>query len=245
MLNPSWKTTQKLLTKHKDDLLYCYTQHQIEDGHPHVRQTRSSPNWEGGMVTYATCKHQMRTWLSEEEWLGTWICGLNPSNIDNTVLFIGQVSHVFDGNYSLRKYVKENHPDVFQHKNADKNPRGDLYRPKKKVVPPNKRHDHRFFHEPPNHTRSLETYSKSPGTGPGPMPKWWRDYEYELHGKKPPVFILEPCLLFPVPSFTLADLKPGRATLKLSVGELLASLRKTWGTALHDRLESTRVRRDT
>ena len=34
--------------------LYFYTSHQIsyEDGI--IKQTRSSPNWDGGMVTYAT-----------------------------------------------------------------------------------------------------------------------------------------------------------------------------------------------
>src|SRR5262245_50172452 len=59
--------------------LYLYTQHQIfQNEQQQFLQTRSSPNWEGGLVTYATCKHNMRTY--NREWLVTWIAGLTPSH---------------------------------------------------------------------------------------------------------------------------------------------------------------------
>lgn len=224
VLDQSLSRMEKDLADHAEDTLYLYTQHEIFWEDDVVKQTRSSPNWEGGMVTYATCKHQMRTWNSLEDWVGMWIAGLNPSAMDNSLLFAGQVAQSFSSNYLLRSHLKKEHPDVYAHKNADINPRGDLYRPRRKLKGA-ERWDHENFHEPKHpHTRSVETYKKSPGSRPGEVPKWWRDHEYELHGKHPPVFILEPCYLFPRPSMVCNDLEPRRAVLKLTLEEFLADL---------------------
>lgn len=276
-------------------LAYMYTQHEIflqppggweidrhgcgraVGGGDIAKQTRSSPNWEGGLATYATCKHQMRTWRSKEEWLGVWICGLNPASMSNTLLFVGQVRRAFASNFHLHGWLQSRHPKVVNCKRADWNPRGDLYMGKRilhqiSAVGKGKSrvsvYDHNNFHPPRSpHTRSVEHYKTSPGsvnplqclecglegedvtvrttTGrdrfggqrtsmqlcdscgeeltAGPVPKWWRDIEYELHGRRPPVFILDPCLIWPHPLLT-SGCSPGRACLKLSVKEFLASL---------------------
>jgi hypothetical protein len=209
-----------------DVTLYLYTQHEIFYEGDVIKQTRSSPNWEGGMVTYATCKHFMRSW--DREWEGVWIAGLCPGHCNsNCLLFAGKVKKVFTSNYALRRYVKINHKEVYNIKLAKNNPRGDLYTPTHTPLNPEEKHLHTEFLEPPNHTRSLEYYKKSPGSASeredGKIPKWWRDIEYDRNGNKPKSFILSPCYLFSKPQ-VWSTYEPKRATLKLTTGALKQSL---------------------
>jgi hypothetical protein len=203
--------------------LQLYTQHEIfhEDGI--IKHTRSSPNWDGGLVTFATCKHLMRSY--QYEWRGTWIVGLCPASLhSNTVMFVGQVDEVFDSNYDLGRRVLEISPTIFETKSALNNPRGDLYTPTFSLLEGEDRFNHENFEAPSMHTRSLEFYDKSPGSVPGPVPKWWRDHEYQMHGRRPKVFILRPCIIFAKPMLW-TSIKPGRATRRLSSNEFLPTLR--------------------
>ena len=135
---------------------------------PVIKQRRSSPNWEGGLVTYATCKHQMRTWLTAEEWEGVWIAGLNPASLDNSVMFLGQVCTSHRSNYQLYCSLQTAAPEVVPFKLASNNPRGDLYTPGDILnvnSPPEWEHYATSYDHPVQpHTRSVETYKTSPGS---------------------------------------------------------------------------------
>lgn len=209
--------------------LYLYTQHEIFLGNE-LEQTRSSPNWLGGMVTYATCKHNMRTY-NRGDWQGRWIAGLCPKKVtENCVLFVGKVMQQFTSNYLLSGTLKNTYPDVYSAKRASSDPRGDLYTPRRRLDTLEEWYDHNNFIEPPGHTRSTEYYKKSPGSvserADGLIPKWWRDIEYQsAAGVRPPVFILDPCWLFSKPLVYTAYV-PGRASLRLTCNQLAASLSK-------------------
>lgn len=154
-----------------------YTQHLIKYQEGIFKQTRSSPNWEGGLVTYATCKHNLRSTITD--WEGVWLVGLCPKNCEsNAVLFAGKISSVFSSNYSLRSHIIHQYPkSVYRAKNAHINPRGDLYTPVEELSG-DEVYDHNNYREPPNHTRSVEHYTHSAGTpipADGKIPKWWRD----------------------------------------------------------------------
>jgi hypothetical protein len=207
--------------------VYLYTHHEIfyEDGI--IKQTRSSPQWEGGLVTYATCKHLMRTYdPGILGWHGAWIIGLCPAAMQNCLLFAARVKEVYASNYTLSRRILSTNPGIYKVKRANSNPRGDLYTPVRELrglaV-----YDHSNFEEPENHTRSVEFYSKSPGSvserGDGKIPKWWRDIEYEIRGRRPPSFILSPCWLFSRPMLKVKQ-KPARAVLRLTPREVLAGL---------------------
>lgn len=200
-----------------DEEAYLYTHHEIFYEEGIIKHTRSSPNWEGGLVTYATCKHLMRTY--REDWVGTWLIGLCPKECEgNTVLFGGQVKYQLDSNHALGLFVQETYAPG-EAKQALHNPRGDLYTPVYETVDP---HDHTYFQEPPGHTRSVEMYRKSPGSTSdrpdGKVPKWWRDLEYLCRGKRPPSFVLDPCYLFSRPTLW-HQLQPRRAVLRLQASE--------------------------
>jgi hypothetical protein len=208
-------------------VLYLYTHHQVYLENERLKHTRSSPNWEGGIVTYATCKHHLR--CTDRSWQGVWLAGLCPRDCaDNTVLFVGVVSLEFRSNYHLGNYLRKASPRAYQAKQASSNPRGDLYQP---LRPLNMNgtdvHNHRNYKEPPNHVRSVEFYKSSPGSisdrPDGRVPKWWRDVEYTQRGRHPPVFILSPCWIFSRPTLW-TERRPGRAVLKLIPGLFLDSL---------------------
>jgi hypothetical protein len=206
---------------------YLYTSHQIfyEDGL--LKQTRSSPNWEGGLLTYSTCKQHLRT--TSRQWPGTWLASLGPRDCsDNCLLMVGRVAHAFPSNYTLSGCVRTSYPSVYKVKQACLNPRGDLYTPKRPLVGDEVFH-HENFVEPKNHTRSVEFYKKSPGSrsdrADGLIPKWWRDLEYiSHHGHRPWHFILAPCWVFSKP-LMWSTISPGRASVRLpavALGKALA-----------------------
>lgn len=201
---------------------YFYTSHQIyyEDGL--IRQTRSSPNWEGGMVTYCTCKHLMRS-VSRDTWEDTWIATVGPRECENNCLVcVGRIWRSFPSNFTLSGCLRS-YPEIFKVKMADTNPRGDLYTPKGRALAGYDVYKHSNFLEPPKHTRSVDFYKKSPGSvserKDGLIPKWWRDLEYTMYGNRPMVFILSPCWIFSRPMLW-SDRDPKRACLRMTAHEL-------------------------
>lgn len=209
--------------------LYLYTQHEIFLQDAVLKHTRSSPNWDGGVVTFATCKHLMRTYARPGGWEGVWLAGLCPKECaSNTVLFVGRIDKAFQANYDLRRYLQREHPGAAEAKRALNNPRGDLYTPTRVMADEDGRYDHRNYLEPANHTRSVEFYKNSPGSTSerpdGKIPKWWRDLEYLQRGTRPPCFTLSPCYLFSRPQ-VWTTYNPRRAVLRLTAGGLAGSLR--------------------
>lgn len=213
------------------DKMYLYTQHEIfyQDGI--LKQTRSSPNWEGGIVTFSTCKHRMRTY-DIATWEDMWIGGLCPSQLSNCLLFVGRVSCQFNSNYHMGSWMEEEFPYARNIKSACNNPRGDVYTPLMDMsVHEEEQYDHHNFIEPENHTRSVEFYKRSHGSvserEDGQIPKWWRDIEYVgAKGRRPPSFVLSPCFIFSEP-LVWTSYNPRRAALKINIGEFVRSLSKS------------------
>lgn len=208
--------------------LYLYTHHEIYWQSDVLRHTRSSPNWEGGLVTYATCKHLMRSAHRPRGWIGVWLAGLCPSHCaDNCLLFVGRVALEFPGNWWLGRWVRQHRPEAARVKAASTNPRGDLYRPLRLLKTLEEYYNHQNYEEPPAHTRSVESYAKSPGSAPtrpdGRIPKWWRDLEYTVWSRRPPSFVLTPCYLFSQPLLH-TRYRPRRAVMRLTTSALAAAI---------------------
>ena len=205
--------------------LYLFKQHEIlYNKDIGIQQLRSSPNFEGGITTFATCKHLMRTYPAD--WEESWLAGLCPSATNNSaLLFVGRIGKVFTTNKALSSYIRNHHPDAYLVKQADTNPRGDLYTPKSGSDIGD--HHTQYVEPPENHTRR-EMYKKSPGSiserPDGKIPKWWRDVEYKnVHGKRPPVFVFSKCYIFKDP-MAWSNINPGRASMKLSSRQFAKSL---------------------
>lgn len=228
MLNDVAGLRDALRVAPESDLL-LYTHHQIVYQDGVLKHTRSSPNWEGGLVTYATCKHLMRT-TKRKSWKGVWLAGLCPKECEsNTLLFVGMVRQEFSSNYELSSYLYTLHNEAREAKVALTNPRGDCYTPLRRLHG-EELFDHRNYEPPQGHTRSIEYYKKSPGSisdrPDGKIPKWWRDVEYLAHGRRPSVFILSPVWLFSRP-LLWSRYQPRRAVLRITPAALAASLQGT------------------
>lgn len=212
------------LATRTDNEAYLYTHHEVFLYGGTVRHTRSSPNWEGGVVTYATCKHRLRT-AARKTWVGTWLCGLCPKGCAaNCVLFAGRISMEFPTNVALGDYLRRANQAAWLAKQATRNPRGDLYAPTAAARVAGRLHSHSGYVAPEGHTRSVEFYKKSSGSvsdrPDGLIPKWWRDVEYcTANGRRPRVFVLSPCYLFSRP-LLWPTRTPGRAAVRLTCPEL-------------------------
>lgn len=224
--NDSREELQRFLVSKNSETCYLYTQHEVFYEDNIMKQTRSGPNFEGSFVTLTTCKHHMRR--TARDWEGTLIAGLGPKECaQNTLLYCGRVWKVFESNYDLGIFLKNNHKYTYEKKRASNNPRGDIYTPRKTLVG-DARFDHRNFVEPERHTRSTEFYKKSPGSvserPDGLIPKWWRDIEYQdSRGVRPVSLILIPVYLFKHPT-VWTSYKPGRASLRLTANDFATSL---------------------
>jgi hypothetical protein len=96
-------------------------------------QTRSAPNWDGGIITLCTCKHQMRSFKTPEEWeSGVWVAGF--SSIENTgvqaLVYLMRVGEAFESFGELWHKSRFLAQDIKALKSASSNPHGDLYEPK-------------------------------------------------------------------------------------------------------------------
>jgi hypothetical protein len=79
---------------------------------PCFEQTGSGPNFQGGVLTLCTCKHQMRSRLSVEEWeADVWIAGFTSRTIHegkHWLFFLTKVESAHDS-----------HSDLWSTMNAD------------------------------------------------------------------------------------------------------------------------------
>lgn len=154
---------------------YAYPQHEIYlSDKGTFLQTRSGPNWQGGVLTLATCKHYLRSTRPAQGWPGTWLAGFTPKiNGENYLLYVAQVALAFENNQLLGDHLRKYDRKAYTAKNAFYNVVGDVY-------PCNgpDAYDLRNYAVHPEHVR--QELKKG-------APKWHSDINY----KRPaPVFIM-------------------------------------------------------
>lgn len=206
------------------DLIYVYPHHQIElSDDNELEQTRSGPNWEGGMVTMATCKHFLRTYSSIKP-KKVALCGItNKIEGENYLLYIGVIDKSFDSNYELGRYISSINQFAFDTKLATNNPLGDIFEPDEDLED-EERYDSLNFIEPhDDHCRFVE-FSDN-------QPKYIKDIEYQTRsGRRPKCLILDPVTVHDTPLYTFTG-KLGRASIALkgddAAGQLMALLEET------------------
>lgn len=189
------------------DRIYVYPHHQIELVDGELHQTRSGPNWEGGMVTLTTCKHLMRTYSSvTDEKKKVALIGLT-NNLEghNYLLYAGVIDMRFDSNHELGEWLRLYCSDTYRAKLATDNPRGDIYEPN--ATP----------HE--DHVRYTE-YSKG-------QRKYIKDLEYRNNrGVAPKCLTIDPVTVYTKPMYSWTG-KLGRSGVSFtSVEECLSNIKE-------------------
>jgi hypothetical protein len=192
--------------------VYVYTHHEIYMDGGELMQSRSGPNWEGGIVTLATCKHFMRTYRNFGAGVG--VVGVtNKLEQENWLLYAGVVDKVFPSNYDLGQYLYRHHCEAYKAKLMTTNRLGDIVESFGDLAYA-ERYDKGNYIEPcANHCRAEEL-------DPNGNPKWYKDIEYAVRGRVPQCCTLEPFLLNTSPG--LVCLEPmGRATLRKTGSEVV------------------------
>lgn len=92
----------------------------------------SGPNWQEGIITLCTCKHDMRTLLKVNDWRGIWVAGFSTANKQvgrNFLIYLMRFEKAFESHFSLWNEL----PEKFrQAKAANRDKFGDVYQPLRK-----------------------------------------------------------------------------------------------------------------
>lgn len=107
--------------------MYSYVMSTVcRDGNS-LRHYGSGPNWQGGIITLCTCKHEMRTYPDCKQ--GTWVagfCGVGVGDGRNFLIYLMRVGDAFESHWKLWHRLPG---EVRSAKAADTNPVGDVYKP--------------------------------------------------------------------------------------------------------------------
>jgi hypothetical protein len=93
-------------------------------------QYGSAPNFQGGVLTLCTCKHQMRATQSNEGWAGVWLAGFTSRTIHegrHWLFYLAKIKSAHESHADLWEALKA---DVRNAKAADRNFLGDIFKPK-------------------------------------------------------------------------------------------------------------------
>ena len=125
-------------------------------------QEGSGPNWDGGVITLCTCKHDMRAWMTPEEWRrGMWVAGMTgwsiPFGKQQSLVYLMRVGEAYGSHAELIFQLNSTgRGAVVKAKDSTLNQLGDLMMPRKAGVPA-KPNDPAAYHAPrPDHPHSDE-----------------------------------------------------------------------------------------
>lgn len=101
-------------------------------------QTGCGPNFEGGLISQCTCRHDIRsTWFSLKEWKNNWLAGFTgygqKSCGTSYLFYLIKVREPFESFKDIFDYYLHMDKRIIEAKRTDKNPIGDLYYPKRNL----------------------------------------------------------------------------------------------------------------
>ena len=178
-INPPSKTLVERISPYWESTVYAYVVDTVDYHEGRLFQTGSGPNFQGGLITLCSCKHQMRTYLEPESWQGVWIAGFTGSPIlrSNRLFFLMRVSEAFASHREL--WLSENISDETKAAKAAHLDRfGDIYQPKNLIG------------DAYNHRRYLGPCKTHVHCEPG---DWWKDIGYPIrHGRRAALLVGDP-----------------------------------------------------
>lgn len=156
-------------------IVYCYVLTTVKDADGIFTQVGTAPNFQGGLVTLCTCKGQMRAGRDADVWEAgdIWIAGVTGAEAGPTgaghLFYLMRVERAFASHRDLWTWLSAHAPDAAKAKAADKNPLGDVYRPRdpggdpydpRAYVPPRRDHRHRASGEWLKDVNYVSTYGR-------------------------------------------------------------------------------------
>ena len=182
-------------------------------------QKGSAPNFQGGVLTLCTCKHQMRAGRDAPAWIGSWLVGFTSRTLledQHWLFFLAKIDFAFASHADLWEHL----PAKAQRaKAAHRNFLGDVFEPMTPLTTLDGRYDPSSYRAPDEQKHSHSHESNPFG--------WHNDINYASTRKK-----RHPSLLLADPKLTFMWTKPSialqpdhcRDYSKQSLTQLLAKL---------------------
>jgi hypothetical protein len=93
-------------------------------------QHGSAPNFQGGVLTLCTCKHQMRATQTRDDWEGVWVAGFTSRTIHDGrhwLFYLAKIESAHESHADLWRAMTARTRNA---KAADNHFLGDIFRPK-------------------------------------------------------------------------------------------------------------------
>lgn len=114
-----------------DNECYAYPMHEVFVVDGEFRQTRTSPNWQGGCMTLANCRHRLRSTREPKDWEGVIFAGFSPKiNGRSYLIYMACVDRAFASNYELGCALSDRAKAA---KYSSRNELGDIHEPAKRL----------------------------------------------------------------------------------------------------------------
>ena len=170
---------------------YAVTTVKLKNGN--YQQGGSAPNFDGGLATLCTCKHQMRSRYTPENWTsGVWVLGLASKSLwkqgEQTFYYLMRVEATHASQADLvRALQMGGQEDVIAAKDSRTNQLGDLYIPEDIALKGNKRFNPSSYVPPMSgHVHSRQD---------NPL-QWHNDLWYQTGDCAPPLLVGDPKFTF-------------------------------------------------
>jgi len=152
-------------------------------------QHGSAPNFQGDVLTLCTCKHQMRSSQTADEWQkDVWIAAFTSRTIHegrHWLFYLARIESAHESHSDLWNSVG---PDSREAKAAHNHYLGDMFKPKKPQPSGSARHSPSRYYTPRIHSHRRNRSD----TG------WYKDinYRHARSHRRPPLLVADPELTF-------------------------------------------------
>lgn len=198
--------------------VYCYVVRTVVYAGAQLVQTGSAPNFQGGLITLCTCKHQMRAGRPVDAWRGVWVAGFTGTgtgrDVRNHLFYLMRVEHAFTSHRDLWARLDAIAPRAAEAKAANQHRLGDVYRPQVPCEDP---------FDPDAYISPCENHVHSGGQ------RWYKDIDYIAvkFGRRPALLVGDPgySFLWSTPCISVpTQAQVGRGVKKVDLEVLLGGL---------------------
>jgi Nucleotide modification associated domain 2 len=210
---------EKLLARvsHHTAKAYSYVVRTVAWKDDVFMQKGSAPNFQGGILTLCTCKHQMRAGRDVTTWVGSWLAGFTSRTLldgKHWLFFLAKIESAIESHAELWELLP---PKVRRAKAAHRNFLGDVFEPKIPMPIDEQRYDPNSYLEPKFHAH------RQASTDVG----WHNDISYHHADRfgNPSLLVADPKLTFlwSKPQIRIENKHP-RNYCKHSLSDLLSTL---------------------
>ncbi len=150
-------------------------------------QYGSAPNFQGGLLTLCTCKHQMWTRRAIDNWKGIWLAGVTSRTFldgKHWLFYLAQIQAAYESHADLWAAMKVGARTA---KAAHLNYLGDIYGPKSPPPTSDDRYSPSRYVLPRNHIHRWKGED-------GWHESWWNDIDYNHAPRSghPPLLVADP-----------------------------------------------------